>query len=98
MEIRLDVLLDALEKTEERKFSLDEEIKKNYIYQKVFRVMAQGKEIRVKDLDFSRFTVDDIMQVSEYAEETVNACQQNLRVADHLISMPPISHAAPMFI
>ena len=52
MEIRLDVLLDALEKTEERKFSLDEEIKKNYIYQKVFCVMAQGKEIRVKDLDF----------------------------------------------
>ena len=60
--------------------------------------ISQGRNVWVKDLDFSQFTSSDIIDLDEYLGDIASGCTRLVQYANLLRRAQPVAHTTPMFI
>lgn len=71
MKFDLDTLIKILGKAQTENSSGEVKFQQSYLYQNVFLPISQGRNVWVKDLDFSQFTSSDIIDLDEYLGDTL---------------------------
>lgn len=69
MKFDLETLIKILGKSQPENSSGEVKLQQSYLYQNVFLPISQGRNVLVKDLDFSQFTSSDIINLDEYLDD-----------------------------
>ena len=98
MKFDLDTLIKILGEAQTENSSGKVQIQPSYLYQNVFLPISQGRNVRVKDLDFSQFSASDITDLDGYLDDIASDCTRLVQYANLLRRAQPVAHTIPMFI
>ena len=98
MKFDLETLIKILGKAQPENSSGEVRLQQRYLYQNVFLPISQGRNVWVKDLDFSQFTSSDIIDLDEYLDDIASDCTRLVQYANRLRRAQPVAHTTPMFI
>lgn len=98
MKFDLETLIKILGKEQPENSSGEVRLQQRYLYQNVFLPISQGRNVWVKDLDFSQFTSSDIIDLDEYLDDIASDCTRLVQYANLLRRAQPVAHTTPMFI